>query len=81
MSFIKVPSNKNIESVDLETHVALCEHRRLVMNERILKLETGLKDLDEANRAGKRLIIGSLISIATGMFSTIVAILLKYQVI
>lgn len=81
MTVIKMPNNKNIELVDLETHVALCEHRRTVMDDRILKLELQLKEFEEANRAARKLIIGSLISIATGVFSTIVAILLKYQLL
>jgi hypothetical protein len=81
MTVIKIPSNKNIELVDLETHVALCEHRRTVQDERILRLETQLEEFEEANRATKKIIIGSLVSIATGVVSTIVAILLKYQLL
>lgn len=79
MSVIKIPSNKSIELTDLEAHVVLCEQRRESMTERIDKLDEKFSSLEEQERISRRLLIGSLITIATGIGTTILAVILRYK--
>jgi len=79
MSVIKIPSNKSIELTDLEAHVVLCEQRRESVDERIDKLEEKFSSLEEQERISRRLLIGSLITIATGILTTILAVVLRYK--
>lgn len=79
MSVIRVPSNKSVELTDLEAHVVLCEQRRKSTDERITKLEGKFSILEEHERVSRRLLIGSLITIAGGIFTTILAVILKYK--
>jgi hypothetical protein len=79
MSVIRVPSNKSIELTDLEAHVVLCEQRRESVDERIDKLEEKFSSLEEQERISRRLLIGSLITIATGILTTILAVVLRYK--
>jgi hypothetical protein len=79
MSVIRVPSNKSIELTDLEAHVVLCEQRRESVDVRIDKLEEKFSSLEEQERISRRLLIGSLITIATGILTTILAVILRYK--
>ncbi len=79
MSVIRVPSNKSPELTDLETHVVLCEQRRKTTDDRIEKLENKFRDLEEQERASRRLLIGSLITVAGGILTTILAVVLRYK--
>lgn len=79
MSIIRVPSNKGVELTDLETHVILCEQRRNSMDDRIQRLENKFSILEEQERQSRRLLIGSLITVAGGILTTILTIVLRYK--
>lgn len=79
MSVIRVPSNKSVELTDLETHVVLCEQRRKSTDNRIEKLESKFALLEEQERTSRRLLIGSLVTVASGILTTIIAVILKYK--
>lgn len=79
MSVIRVPINKSVELTDLEVHVVLCEQRRKSTDERIASLENKFHDLEEQERASRRLLIGSLLTVAGGILTTILAVVLRYK--
>lgn len=79
MSVIKLPSNKSVELTDLEAHVVLCEQRRKSTDNRIEKLENKFTILEEQERISRRLLVGSLITVATGILTTITAVILNYK--
>jgi hypothetical protein len=79
MSVIRVPNNKSIELTDLEAHVVLCEQRRESTDERISKLEGKFSQLEEQERISRRLLIGSLITVAGGILTTIITVILRYK--
>lgn len=79
MSIIRVPSNKSLELTDLEAHVVLCEQRRTTAEERIKKLESKFSILEEQERTSRRLLVGSLITVASGILTTILAVILRYH--
>jgi hypothetical protein len=79
MSIIRVPSNKGVELTDLEAHVILCEQRRKSMDDRIERLENKFSILEEQERQSRRLLIGSLITVAGGILTTILTIVLRYK--
>lgn len=79
MSVIRVPSNKSVELTDLEAHVILCEQRRKSMDDRIGSLENKFSILEEQERQNRRLLIGSLITVAGGILTTILTIVLRYK--
>jgi hypothetical protein len=75
MSLIPVQSNKDIEKINLETHVILCAERNAGLLERILTLEKKINDVVEQSRANKRILVGAAISVATGMISAAFALI------
>jgi hypothetical protein len=77
MAVINVPSNKNIEFLDLEVHAIMCEQRRMILEEKIDSLSARIKDLDAQEATNKRLMIGAIGSIITGVMSTIVSLLAR----
>jgi hypothetical protein len=79
MSLIRIPSNKSAELTDLETHVMLCEQRREATDDRLSKLEEKFTLLEEQERVSRRMLVGSLITIAGAILSSIVAVILKYK--
>jgi len=74
-------SNKPLEFTDLEAHVVLCEQRRQVADDKIARLENQFDELELRAASTRKIIIASLVSIATGVCSTIVAIFLKYNLV
>lgn len=74
-----MPNYKNIELVDLEAHVLLSIQRREVLEEKIKRVEDELRSIDEQHTANRRLFVGSIISILTGIVSTVIAIILRYH--
>lgn len=78
MSVIRVPTNKSLELVDLEAHVTLCEQRRKSSDERISYLENKFSILEEQERTSRRFILASLITVATGVLTTLLAVILRY---
>ena len=74
MAVITVHSNKNIEFVDLEVHAIMCEQRRLALEEKINLVAVRIDDYEKQQIANKRLMLGAIVSIATGIVTTIVSL-------
>jgi hypothetical protein len=74
-------TGKDIELTDLETHVALCAHRRSVIELRIERLENKLAVADERNDRIRNILLGGFISLAVGIAGTIFAVLFKHGVL
>ena len=77
MAVINVQSNKNIEFVDLEVHAVMCEQRRLALEEKINAVAGRIDDYEQQQLANKRLVLGAMVSIATGIITTIVSLLAR----
>ena len=77
MAVINVQSNKNIEFVDLEVHVVMCEQRRLALEEKINAVADRINDYEQQQLANKRLILGAIVSIVTGIITTILSLLAR----
>jgi hypothetical protein len=77
MAVINVQSNKNIEFVDLEVHVVMCEQRRLALEEKINAVALRINDYEQQQLANKRLVLGAIVSIVTGIITTIVSLLAR----
>lgn len=77
MTVINVQSNKNIEFLDLEVHAIMCEQRRLALEEKINSVAGRMDDYEQQQLANKRLVLGAMISIATGIITTIVSLLAR----
>ncbi|CAB4241779.1 hypothetical protein UFOVP71_317 [uncultured Caudovirales phage] len=74
MAVIPVLTDKPTE---LNAQLTLFKERNIQLEARFERLEKRFDDFEEHSRQTKRVIIGSLISIATGVFTTIVAIFLR----
>lgn len=68
-----------MESRELEVHVVMCEHRRKVMEDKILSLEKQIEDVKNNAMMSKKLIASSIISVITGVVTTIFSIFLNYS--
>lgn len=75
MAIINVQSNKNIEFLDLEVHAIMCEQRRLALEEKINSVAARIDEYEQQQLANKRLMFGAIVSIATGIVTTIVSLL------
>jgi hypothetical protein len=70
MSLIRVPvpgSNKEIEQVNLEAHVAIGEERHRLLDDRIRRAEIEIDNLHEQQSNAKKVLIGGLFSIIAGL--------------
>ena len=74
MAVINVRSNKNIEFVDLEVHAIMCEQRRLALEEKINAVSERIEEYEQQQLANKRLMLGAIVSIATGIVTTVVSL-------
>jgi uncharacterized protein (DUF849 family) len=74
MAVINVRSDKNIEFTDLEVHAIMCEQRRLVLEEKINSVALRIEEYEQQQLANKRLMFGAIVSIATGIVTTIVSL-------
>lgn len=74
MAIINVRSDKNIEFVDLEVHAIMCEQRRLALEEKINAVSGRIGEYEQQQLANKRLMLGAIVSIATGIVTTIVSL-------
>ena len=74
MAIINVQSNKNIEFLDLEVHAIMCEQRRLALEEKINSVADRIGEYEQQQLANKRLMLGAIVSIATGIVTTIVSL-------
>ena len=75
MAIINVQSNKNIEFLDLEVHAVMCEQRRLALEEKINSVALRIEEYEQQQLANKRLMLGAIVSIATGIVTTIVSLI------
>jgi hypothetical protein len=74
MAVINVRSDKNIEFVDLEVHAIMCEQRRLALEEKINSVALRIEEYEQQQLANKRLMLGAIVSIATGIVTTVVSL-------
>ena len=74
MAIINVQSDKNIEFRDLEVHAIMCEQRRLALEEKINSVALRIEEYEQQQLASKRLMLGAIVSIATGIITTIVSL-------
>ena len=74
MAVINVRSDKNIEFVDLEVHAIMCEQRRLALEEKINAVSERIGEYEQQQLANKRLMLGAIVSIVTGIITTIVSL-------
>ena len=74
MAIINVKSDKNIEFLDLEVHAIMCEQRRLALEEKINSVADRIEEYEQQQLANKRLMLGAIVSIATGIVTTIVSL-------
>jgi hypothetical protein len=74
MAIINVHNNKNIEFLDLEVHAIMCEQRRLALEEKINSVADRIGEYEQQQLANKRLMLGAIVSIATGIVTTIVSL-------
>ena len=74
MAVINVRSDKNIEFVDLEVHAIICEQRRLALEEKINSIAVRIEEYEQQQLANKRLMLGAIVSIATGIVTTVVSL-------
>lgn len=74
-------SSKDVELVDLETHVALCAQRRLAIEARINSIEKKLTQAEERAERIRNIFLGGLISLAAGVGGTLFAVLFRQGVI
>ena len=54
----------------------LCEHRRAALEARIYRVEQEIAEIKSQARASRKLVIGAIISIVTGVMTTVFSILL-----
>lgn len=85
MAFIKIPepitnitnntivANKSVEVTDLETHVIVCSLRYDAIESRIERLENKVNEIILQTEANNKLIIRTLLTIATGSVTTFLA--------
>ena len=76
MAVISIPNNKSLEVSDLEAHVMLCEQRRMAIESKILRVEQEIEEIKNQAQASRKLVIGAIISIITGVMTTVFSILL-----
>jgi hypothetical protein len=74
-----ISSSKNIELVDLEAHVILCEERRQTLEDKIIRVERDLKTISDEAVANRRLFTVSMLSIISGIISTIISVSMRYH--
>jgi hypothetical protein len=77
MSMINVPSNKNIEFLDLEVHAIMCEQRRMFLEDKINSLSSRIDEIESQKNINKKLMFGAIISIITGIATTIISLLAR----
>ena len=79
MAIISIPTN--IEVDDLAAHVALCEQRRITTELAISVIDAKVDKLEADYDATQRIVIGSMVTILTGLATTIIAVIIKFQLL
>jgi hypothetical protein len=77
MALLRIPTNTDLESVDLETHVLLAAQRYTILEDKIAKLEQKTDGIIEKANYNKRVMIGALITVVTGAITSFIALLFR----
>lgn len=78
MALIRIPEYpKSLESTDLEAHVVLCAERYKKLDENSERLEKKIELMIETNRENKKMFVGALVTIATGIISYLISSLIR----
>ena len=80
MALLTTGWNKDIEMTDLETHVTLCAERRAQTSDRIGAIEEKMNLMETRSRATMSMLMGGLISLATGTVSAAITILFRHGI-
>lgn len=70
-------SGKNIECTDLEAHVLMAQHRYKVLEDRIVRAELEVAAMKEHGVANRRIIIGAVVTVVTGVCVSLISFLIK----
>lgn len=68
MGSIIVGEVRRIDPKDLEAHITLSQARDRALEERIARTEREIEKIYDEQKANKRIIIGAMLSTATGVF-------------
>jgi|LakMenEpi03Aug12_release.lakeMendotaPanAssembly.Ray.scaffolds.fasta_scaffold3950384_1 hypothetical protein len=78
MALIHIPDYpKSLESTDLEAHVALCSERYKKLDENSARLEKKIELMIETNKENRKMFIGALVTLATGIVSYLISSLIR----
>lgn len=78
MALIHIPEyQKSLESTDLEAHVALCAERYKKLDENSERLEKKIELMIETNRENRKMFVGAIVTIATGIISYLISSLIR----
>jgi len=66
MGAIVISDNKHVDYKDLEAHVSMNQERNRVLEERIARAEREIEKIHDEQKATKKTIIGTMLSIITG---------------
>lgn len=77
MSLLRIPTNTDPESVDLETHVLLAAQRYKILEDRIQKLEQKTDRIIERATHTRRVMIGALVTVVTGAITSFITLLFR----
>jgi hypothetical protein len=67
MGAITISDNQRIEYKDLEAHVNISHERYRILEERIARAEREVEKIHEENKANRRIVVGTTISLLTGI--------------
>jgi len=67
MGAIVISDNKRIEYKDLEAHANISQERYRALEERVERAERDVEKLHEENRANRRIVVGAVVSLLSGI--------------
>ena len=67
MGAIVISDNKRVEYKDLEAHVNISQERYRALEERVERAERDVEKLHEENRANRRIVVGAVVSLLSGI--------------
>ena len=77
MAMLKVHSNTDPESSDLELHVLLAAQRYQMLEDRIARLDEKTNGIIDRARHNNRVMIGALITVVTGAITSFITLLFR----
>jgi hypothetical protein len=78
MGYIRFADNKPQEYSDLETHVTLSKERNQVLEDRIARTDSRIDKMIEQADSNKKLMIGAVITLISGLSVTFYGKLLSW---